>query len=49
MGIMTTYHGSNNEYNNPMYNAHKNVGAHYMQQNMVNVTFLNWRNQTFSR
>ena len=31
MGIMITCHG----YNNPMYNAHKNVGAHYEQQNMV--------------
>ena len=24
MGIMITYHG----YNDPMYNGHKNVGAH---------------------
>ena len=29
MGIMNTYHG----YNNPMYNAHKNIGAHYAWQN----------------
>ena len=33
MGIMITYHVHNNGYNNPMYNAHKNVGAHYPWQN----------------
>ena len=27
MGIMITYH----EYNNPMYNVHKNVGTYYTQ------------------
>ena len=31
MGIMITYHG----YNNPIYNAHKNMGAHYTWQNPV--------------
>ena len=30
-GYNVTYHG----YNNPMYEAHKTVGAHYTQQNMV--------------
>ena len=30
MGIMITYH----RYNNPMYNVHKNVDAHYIWQNM---------------
>ena len=34
MGTMITYHG----HNNPIYNAQKNVGAHYIQQNMVVVT-----------
>ena len=29
----------NNGYDNPMYNAHKNVGAHYTRQNTV--TFSN--------
>ena len=28
MDIMITYHRYNNEYNNPMYNPHKNVGVH---------------------
>ena len=36
MGIMITDHGYNNWYNNPVYNAHKNVGAHYTWQNTVN-------------
>ena len=31
MGMMITYHGCNN----PVYNAHKNVGAHYTRQNTV--------------
>ena len=31
MGIMITYH----EYNTPVYNMHKNVGAHYTRQNTV--------------
>ena len=31
MGIMITYDG----YNNPVYDAHKNVGAHYIWQNTV--------------
>ena len=35
MGIMITCHRYNNGYNNPMHNAHKNVGAHYAQKNMV--------------
>ena len=35
MGIMTTYHG----YNNPVYNAHKNVGVHGTWQNMVVFVF----------
>ena len=35
MCIMTTYHRYNNGYNNPVYNAHKSVGAHYTQQNTV--------------
>ena len=26
-------------YNDPMYNAHKNMGAHYTQQNTVIYTF----------
>ena len=29
MGIMTTYHGHNNEYDNLVHNVHKNVGVHY--------------------
>ena len=33
MGIMVTHHGYNNGYNNPIYNAHKNAGAHYTWQN----------------
>ena len=32
---MNTYDGQNNGYNNPAYNAHKNVVARYIQQNMV--------------
>ena len=36
---MITYHGYNNwynnGYNNPMYSAHKNMGACYTRQNMV--------------
>ena len=28
---MITYHG----HNNPLYKAHKNVGAHYIRQNTV--------------
>ena len=35
MGIMITYYGYNNGYNNPVYNVHKNVGAYYTRQNMV--------------
>ena len=35
MGIMITYHGYNNGCNNPMFNVHKNVGAHYTWRNMV--------------
>ena len=31
MGIMITYHG----FNNPMYNAHQNVGVRYTWQNAV--------------
>ena len=34
MGIMVTYH----RHNNTMYNVHKNVGAHYTWQNVVNLT-----------
>ena len=29
MGIMITYHRYNSGYNNPVYNAHKNVDAHH--------------------
>ena len=32
---MITYHGCNNGYNNPVYNANRNVGAHYTWQNTV--------------
>ena len=39
MGIMITYHGYNNRYNNSVYNAHKNVGTHYTQQNVVLCSF----------
>ena len=39
MGIMITDHGYNNWYNNPVYNAHKNVGAHYTWQNTVDYRF----------
>ena len=35
MGMMITYHGYNNEYNNPVHSAHRSVGVHYTQQNMV--------------
>ena len=35
MGIMIIYHGKTN----PMYNAHKKVGAHYTWQNTVGVFF----------
>ena len=35
MGIMITYHGYNNGYNNPLYNVHKSTGVRYTQQNMV--------------
>ena len=35
MGIMITYHGYNNGYNNPMDNARQDVGAHYTGQNAV--------------
>ena len=35
MGIMITYPGYNNGYNNPIHNSHKTVGAHYTQQDMV--------------
>ena len=35
MGMMIMYHGYNNEYNNPIYNVHRNVGVHYTWQNMV--------------
>ena len=31
MDMMITYHG----YDNPVYDAHKNVGAHYTRQTMV--------------
>ena len=31
MGVMITYHGPNN----PVYNVHTNVSAHYTQPNMV--------------
>ena len=34
MGILIIYHG----YNNPMYNVHKNMSAHYTQQNTVITT-----------
>ena len=34
MGIMSTYYGHNNGHN-PVYNAHKNVGVYYTQQNIV--------------
>ena len=32
---MITYHEYNNGYNNPVYNAHKNLGVHYTWQNTV--------------
>ena len=35
MGIMTIHHVYNNGYNNPMYNVHQNVGAHYTREHMV--------------
>ena len=39
MGIRITFHGYDNVYdnvgNNPMYNGHKNMGAHYTQQTTV--------------
>ena len=35
MGIMITYHGYNNGHNNPMYNVHKNAGAHYTQEHII--------------
>ena len=35
MAIMITYHGYSNGHNNPMYNMHKNVGAHYTWQNVA--------------
>ena len=50
MGIMIAYHGHNNDYDNLVYNVHKNVGVHYTQQNTVlsNVFVLhvkiNWLN-----
>ena len=37
MGI---YDGYNNGYNNSVYNAHKNMGVHYTQQNMVKVKLI---------
>ena len=39
MGIMVTHRGYNGEYNNPTYDAHKNMGAHYTWQNMVTKVF----------
>ena len=33
MGLMITHHGCNNGPNNPVYNAHKDVGAHDARQN----------------
>ena len=35
MSIIITRHRYDNRYDNPMYNVHKNVSAHYTQQNMV--------------
>ena len=32
MGIMITYHGYNNGHNNPVSNAHKNMGVYYTWQ-----------------
>ena len=32
---MITHHGHNNGYNKPVYNVHKNTGAHYTWQNTV--------------
>ena len=45
MGIMITYHG----YNNPVNNAHKNVGAHYTRQkySIMKNKKLSWRLQNF--
>ena len=40
MGIMISYHGYNDGYNNPTYKAHKNVGVHYTQQITGNSCFL---------
>ena len=35
MGIMSTCHEYKNGYNNPVYNAHKNVAVRYTWQNTV--------------
>ena len=32
MGVMITCHGYYNGCDNPVYNAHRNVGAHYTQE-----------------
>ena len=39
MGIKITYQEYNNGYK-PLYNAHKNVGVYYTQQNMVIILIL---------
>lgn len=41
MGIMIYILSFNNGYTNPVYHVHKNVGAHYVGQNMV--LFLKFR------
>ena len=41
MGMMSTYHG----HNNPVYNAHKNGGTPYTQQNSVRILFSTVENE----
>ena len=35
MGIMITYHGYSNAYDNPVCNVYKNAGVHYTWQEVV--------------
>ena len=42
MGIMITYHGYNNGYSNPMYNAHKIMNKHYTRKKIVNLFTCLW-------
>ena len=34
MGVMVIYHRYNNGLNNPLYDAHENVAAYHIEQNM---------------